>query len=173
MISFFKLWCENIIIGILISIIVEIICPERFLNYIKIIVGIFILYLIIVPFTKNFLLDIFENDIKDILVSSDKLIEDRNNNIDIYRNNKKIDNLNNIFIIGVESNIKNKLKQSGINNFNVKIHYDCNLDVITNVEIIKITNMNIDIKEEENIRNKMIDIIIKEINIEKELIIFK
>lgn len=172
MISFFKLWCENIIIGILISIIIELICPERFLSYIKIIVGIFLLYLIIVPFTKNVLLNLFEKDIKDVFVSSDKVLEESKNNVgDIYKNNKKINDLNNIFIVGVESNIKEKLKQNGISKFEVKVNYDNNLESITYVEIIKISNINIE--DDENIKNKITDIIIKEINIDKDLIIFK
>ena len=53
MVNFFRVWCENIIIGVVISIIIEMICPERNIKYIKIIIGFFILYLIIHPFISN------------------------------------------------------------------------------------------------------------------------
>ena len=93
MMLFFKSWCENIIIGVVVSMIIEMICPERFLKYIKIVVGIYILYLIIAPIIDKVNLETINGfvDDMDVYVSSDSLIEET---LDEWFNRVKNDVLN-------------------------------------------------------------------------------
>ena len=51
MIDFFKSWCEGIIVAVVISIIIESILPEgNNKKYVKVIVGIYIIFTILSPF---------------------------------------------------------------------------------------------------------------------------
>lgn len=51
MIDFFKVWCEGIIVAVVISIIIESILPEgNNKKYVKVVVGIYIIFTILSPF---------------------------------------------------------------------------------------------------------------------------
>ena len=89
MILIFKKWCENIIIGVVITVIIEMICPDRFLKYIRVVTGLFVFYLIIAPIIDNFILIDVTKYVDDIFVNSEGIIYDNNINNEIY-NIKKI-----------------------------------------------------------------------------------
>ena len=83
MILIFKKWCENIIIGVVITVIIEMICPDRFLKYIRVVTGIFVFYLIIAPIIDNFILIDVTKYVDDIFVNSEGIIYDNNINNEI------------------------------------------------------------------------------------------
>lgn len=169
MILFLKMWCENIIVGVVLTIIIEMISPNRFMKYIKVIIGIFIMYLVISPIVESISLFTLESFIKEIEVYSDKLLYD-----DRKIESRNTDDMNTIFIEGMKINIKNKIKEIG--------YTDCSVDIIFDENNVNIKNVIVDINEEndkeneiqiESKKDEIKDIILKEIDIDKNLIIFK
>lgn len=54
MIEFFRLWCEGIIVAVIVSIIIESILPEgNNKKYVKVIISIYIVFTILNPFLGN------------------------------------------------------------------------------------------------------------------------
>lgn len=162
MILFLKMWCENIIVGVVLTIIIEMISPNRFMKYIKVIIGIFIMYLIISPIVENMSLFTLESVLKEVEVYSDKLLYD-----DGKMESRNTDNMNNVFIEGMKINIKNKIRES--------VQIECMIDIVFDENDMNIKNVIVDINEDEieNKKEEIIDIILKEIDIDKNLIIFK
>lgn len=162
MILFLKMWCENIIVGVVLTIIIEMISPNRFMKYIKVIIGIFIMYLIISPIVENMSLFTLESVLKEVEVYSDKLLYD-----DGKMESRNTDNMNNVFIEGMKINIKNKIRES--------VQIECMIDIVFDENDMNIKNVIVDINEDEieNKKEEIIDIILREIDIDKNLIIFK
>lgn len=162
MILFLKMWCENIIVGVVLTIIIEMISPSRFMKYIKVIIGIFIMYLIISPIVENMSLFTLESVLREVEVYSDKLLYD-----DGKMESRNTDNMNNVFIEGMKINIKNKIRES--------VKTECMIDIVFDENDMNIKNVIVDINEDEieNKKEEIIDIILKEIDIDKNLIIFK
>lgn len=160
MILIFKRWCENIIIGVVITVIIEMICPERFLKYIRVVTGIFVFYLIIAPIIDDFILSDMTKYLDDVFVSSEEIICNNNINNDNY-NFKKI---NKTIIEGAEIKIKERIKKELGLNINIQIKYNVN-----DYEIIKlivrgdVKDLNYDL-----IKN----IILEEISIDDKLIVY-
>ena len=162
MILFLKMWCENIIVGVVLTIIIEMISPNRFMKYIKVIIGIFIMYLVISPIVENISLFILESVLEEIEVYSDKLLYN-----DGKIESRNTCDMNNIFIEGMKINIKNKIRES--------VQTECMIDIVFDENDMNIKNVIVDINEDEieNKKEEIIDIILKEIDIDKNLIIFK
>ena len=169
MILFLKMWCENIIVGVVLTIIIEMISPNRFMKYIKVIIGIFIMYLVISPIVENISLFTLESVLEEIEVYSDKLLYD-----DGKFKSRNTNDMNNIFIDGMKISIKNKIKEIG--------YKDCVVDIIFDENNLNIKSVIVDINEEndkendiqiESKKDEIKDIILKEIDIDKNLIIFK
>ena len=160
MILIFKKWCENIIIGVAITVIIEMICPDRFLKYIRVVTGIFVFYLIIAPIIDNFILIDVTKYVDDIFVNSEGIIYDNNINNEIY-NIKKI---NKTIIEGVEIKIKDRIKKELGLNINIQIKYNVN-DYEINKIIVSgdVKDLNYDL-----IKN----IILEEISIDDKLIVY-
>ena len=160
MILIFKKWCENIIIGVVITVIIEMICPDRFLKYIRVVTGIFVFYLIIAPIIDNFILIDVTKYVDDIFVNSEGIIYDNNINNEIY-NIKKI---NKTIIEGVEIKIKDRIKKELGLNINIQIKYNVN-DYEINKLIVSgdVKDLNYDL-----IKN----IILEEISIDDKLIVY-
>ena len=160
MILIFKKWCENIIIGVVITVIIEMICPDRFLKYIRVVTGIFVFYLIIAPIIDNFILIDVTKYVDDIFVNSEGIIYDNNINNEIY-NIKKI---NKTIIEGVEIKIKDRIKKELGLNINIQIKYNVN-DYEINKIIVSgdVKDLNYDL-----IKN----IILEEISIDDKLIVY-
>lgn len=160
MILIFKKWCENIIIGVVITVIIEMICPDRFLKYIRVVTGLFVFYLIIAPIIDNFILIDVTKYVDDIFVNSEGIICDNNINNEIY-NIKKI---NKTIIEGVEIKIKDRIKKELGLNINIQIKYNVN-DYEINKIIVSgdVKDLNYDL-----IKN----IILEEISIDDKLIVY-
>lgn len=114
MIVFIKSWCEGIIIAVILSIIIEMLMPEgNNKKYVKVVVGIYILFVIICPILEkintDYELETFF-DFDTIEVSA---------NVDINNNIKEI------YVDGIEETIKSELNQKGyfIKSVNVVVDY--------------------------------------------------
>lgn len=170
MILFFKSWCENIIVGVVISVIIEMICPERFLKYIKVVIGVYILYLIVAPLVDKLNIEVVSDflDEMDMYVNSNILIEE-NTNDKLINSNENYNKLNKTFIDGIEVTLKKKIKEElGINTY-IIIEYDKKTFEINKVKVGAAKGM--DIKKDTNI--KLINnIILNEIDIDENLIVY-
>ena len=160
MLLFFKLWCENIIVGVLISVIIEMICPERFLKYVKIIVGVFIMYLIISPIISKINYFIEKGNLDDIAVYSKELMEDCKINLNDNNLDNNVNIINKTFIDGVIINIREKVKEK----LNEAVEIDIEYDIEKN-EIIKI-KVSGNITDEKKIKN----IILEELDVNENII---
>ena len=149
MVNFFRVWCENIIIGVVISIIIEMICPERNIKYIKIIIGFFILYLIIHPFISN-IDEIKKIDFKKEIetLSSSFTLDDNNQNDSKYKFNNNVksinESINKTIINEVKENIYEKLISNNIECRDVIIEYDEVINEFTKVDINLVNKKDID-----------------------------
>ena len=55
MIVFLKSWCEGIIVAVILSILIESILPEgNHKKYVKVVIGIYVLFMILNPFLEKF-----------------------------------------------------------------------------------------------------------------------
>lgn len=117
-----KMWCEGLIIAILISVIIEIILPEgNNKKYAKVIIGIYILYVIVSP-----VLELFDGKV-DFEFFSDCKTQETYTNVD----NK----IKDIYILGIEENIKNELLNMGLDVENVQVIVDSEYENIEKVII--------------------------------------
>ncbi len=118
-----KEWCEGLIVVIIISIIIEMLIPEgNNKKYAKVIIGIYILYVII-------------NPILDLL--DDKINIDSIFNVSIEETYVDMDtNIKDIYILGIEDSIKNELIERGLDIKDVKIQLDSNYETINHVDIV-------------------------------------
>ena len=129
MIEFIKSWCEGIIVAVVISIIIEMLLPEgNNKKYIKVIIGIYILFVIIGPILGKINIEYnFKNFIKydEITVS---------NNFD--------NNIKDVYIDGIEENIKLELENVGYFVENVIVKVDNKYENIEKIEITLLSNNN-------------------------------
>ena len=117
-----KLWCESLIIAILVSVIIEIIIPEGSnKKYAKVIIGVYILYLILNPVFE------FINEEPKIDFFSEYKYEEVNSNFD--------NNIKDIYILGIEENIKEELIDMGIEINDVQVTVDSNYENINKIMI--------------------------------------
>lgn len=143
-------WASGIIIAVIIATIIEMILPEgSSKKYIKVVIGVYILFTIISPVVSKF-------TGKSIAVSD---IIDLNQYISDFKEKEKIQNLlqedssaniRDIYIGNLKSDIQNKLKIKGYNT--TKIELDVGYD--DNYTLNKISLTVTKIKEKENSENK-------------------
>ena len=161
MIDFLSNWAQGIIVAVIIATIIEMILPNgSSKKYVKVVVGIYILFTIISPIITKFSSNNFNiNDILDTksyeeqMAKSDedisKKIEENNNRTikDIYQSN-------------LESDIKAKLKDKGYEVLNtyIQIRDDENYT-------IEFISLSLDKKETEE-SNQVRNIEIEEVNIQ-------
>lgn len=135
MLKFMKSWCEGIIIAVFISIIIEMLVPEgNNKKYIKVVSGIFIIFVILNPILENINMEMdidFQNvfQLETIETSSD------------FNNNMK-----DVYIIGIEDTIKNEISEKGYVVDSVKVMVDSNYENIEKIEIVLCKSNNISIE---------------------------
>lgn len=162
-------WCEGIIIAIIISVIIEMLIPDnKSKKYIKVIIGIYILFVSLTPILEilNYDFD-FSNFFKldTIAVSS---------NVD--------DKIKNVYVLGIEEKIREDIEGLGYSVENLQVIVDSNYEKIEEVyvkingkldgNIIRIEN--ITVGEKDNKKNKYSDIVsllINEYFVEEEKIV--
>ena len=114
MIDFFSKWAEQVIIAIVIGSIIEMILPNNNTrNYIKMVIGIYILFTIIYPAINN------KNKLSVDNIDVDSFIGDnynQNGEKNVEVNQESMDErLQNLYIDELENNIKSKVQQEGYN----------------------------------------------------------
>lgn len=167
--DFINSWMQGIIFSVLIATILEMILPKgNNKKYIKMIIGIFIVYNIISPvilkFTGNSI-DIGKITDFDKILSQKKKYEMNLNDIDKQYNN----NIEEVYILNLKKDIKSKIEEKGYMVNTIKIE----LDNTQNYEVNKLTltihkkenkeeynddNKNNNINKIEKIENVNIDI---------------
>lgn len=152
MINWIKLWVEQIIIAVIISIIVEMILPEGNKKYIKMVLGLYILFVMIGPVISK-------------ATNSDEILDfdyKRFFSKDVYStsNTEKFEDTNNklieqTYIEKIKSDIETKIEKMGysVDNINISIignKSSENYGQISNLEI-KISKL----KEDKTSTNKI------------------
>lgn len=122
MIKFIKSWCEGIIVAVIISIIIEMIVPDgNNKKYIKVVVGIYMIFVILNPILEKLNFDcdinnIFEMEFIEVSADLDNNIKD-------------------VYVDGIEDTIKNDLIEKGYYVYEVKIDVDNNYENIKKIQI--------------------------------------
>lgn len=124
MIGIIRNWCEGIIIAIIISLIIELLIPEgNNKKYVKVVIGIYIVFVVINPLLK--FLD-YNFDFYEIF------------DIQTQETHSEIDsNIKDIYITGIEENIKKEIEDLGYIVNNVEVDVDNNYENIEKI-ILKI-----------------------------------
>ena len=118
-----KQWCEGIIVAVIICIIIESLVPEgNNKKYIKVVVGIYIIYVTLIPIFN--LLD-YELNIEKIFSSFEyeEVSTDLGNDI------------KDVYVLGIEENIKDEVKQFGYEVEYVNVYVDSNYENIEKIEL--------------------------------------
>lgn len=160
MIEFLVSWAEQLIIALMIIIMIEMIIPNSsYRKYIKIVLGIFILYIIFNPLIKNKLTNIDINKHISNQIKSSNISQVSATGIDY---DKQIESA---YKEKFKENITNNLMEKGyeIKNIDLDIKYE-NENVITNKLKLKISSQ----KPSSNIEIKKVEISEKEESISTE-----
>lgn len=115
-------WCEGIIVAVVISIIIEMIIPEgKNKKYIKVIIGVYIMFVSLSP-----LLEFLHYDFNFSEIENSFTIE-TSQDID--------DNIKDVYISGIEENLKTEIEELGYEVENIKIYTDINYERIEKIEL--------------------------------------
>lgn len=159
MVAFFSSWAQGIIVAVIVATIVELLLPNgSSKKYVKVVVGIYILFSIIAPVVNKFA----NQDINAEIFTLDKYekkMEDGNNKIlqKIEANNSRT--VKDIYVANLEADLKAKLKDKGYEVISTYIK-------AKDDENYTIENISITVKKNENKENKN-EISIGEITISK------
>lgn len=152
MIFFLRKWCEGILFSVILSIIIEALLPEgNNKKYVKVVIGIYIIFTIFSPFFNKQNINL---EFSNLLPS--KTIETAN--IDTS-------NIKNLYANGIETTMKNNLEEElGYKIASLNIDFDLNYENIKKITIKiqkegieKIEEVNIN-KEQENTNDNYQDI---------------
>ena len=113
MVEFFSSWAQGIIVAVIVATIVELLLPNgSSKKYVKVVVGIYILFSIIAPVVNKFANQDINTEIFN-LDKYEKKMEDSNNKIlqKIEANNSRT--VKDIYVANLEADIKAKLKDKG------------------------------------------------------------
>ena len=118
-----KQWCEGIIIAIVICIIIEILIPDtKNKKYVKVIIGIYIMFV-----SLSTILEILNCDINF----------DKNfiNNTVPTSSNIYNEKMKDVYVLGIKDKIKNDIEELGYNVANVEITVDSNYEKIDSINL--------------------------------------
>ncbi len=131
MIGIVKGWCEGIIVAIIISVIIELLIPEgNNKKYVKVVIGIYIIFVTVNPILKLIDYDfnfenIFNLETEEVSVNLDTDIKD-------------------VYIVGIEETIKRQIEELGYSVDFVNVQVDKNYENINSIEIsVKEKNENV------------------------------
>lgn len=135
MIEFLKNWCEEIIVAVIISIIIESILPEgNHKKYVKVVIGIYIIFTILNPILGKINTNIeFENSINLPTIETFSI---------------NTNNIQEVYAKGLEQTLKTNIEELGYIVKNVSIIFDYNYE---NIEQINLTIENNNIAEIEKV----------------------
>jgi stage III sporulation protein AF len=166
MIEWISNWAGSIIVAVVIGTIIEMILPEgNSKKYIKMVIGVYILFTIVSPVINSFT----GNKIKlSDELDLDTYIEESKDNINTHNtfesNNEK--NIMDIYISGLEDDLKAKLKSKGyiVNSINIDVS-DNESYTIDSIDLILEKDKKEDNNEVTNDDNKNSDDTSKDVNI--------
>lgn len=166
MIEWLNEWAQGIIVAVIIATIIELILPKgNSKKYVKVIIGMYILFTIISPVISKVKGN--ELNVNEILDTKkfEKELEKSNSKISEKLESNNSRSIKDIYVSNLTTDIKNKLKEKGYNvvssSINVKDDKNYTIEEI-NLDVNKIENEQADNQENEQEVNK-----IESINIEK------
>ncbi|MBR3614939.1 MAG: stage III sporulation protein AF [Clostridia bacterium] len=119
-----KKWCEGIIVAVILCIIIECLIPNgNNKKYIKVVIGIYIMYVILNPILNLFE---YEIDLQNIFKTENNF-EEVSNNLD--------NQIKDVYILGIEENIKSEITNLGYEVSNIKIFVDISYQNIEKIEL--------------------------------------
>ena len=123
MILFFKSWCEGIIVAIIISIIIESIVPEgNMKKYVKVVIGIYVVFTILNPILGKI----------DMEIDLNKFA----NYSSIQTSTPNIENIKELYTNGINETLKNNIEDEfGYCVSNIQISYDENYENIESISL--------------------------------------
>lgn len=124
MIEFFKSWCEGIIVAVIISIIIESILPEgNTKKYVKVVIGIYIIFTILNPFLGK-----LDTNIE---------FSDNFNLATVETSSINTENIKKLYAEGIKETLKENIKEEfGYIVTNVEINYDETYENIESIALI-------------------------------------
>lgn len=123
MIEIIRKWCEGIIVAIIVSLIIELLIPEgNNKKYVKVVIGIYIIFVLINPLLKFLKYDFNFFDMIDVNTQETSLVID--------------DNIKDIYVVGIENSIKREIEELGYIVDSVKIIVNSDYEDIENVNLI-------------------------------------
>ncbi len=147
-----KNWCEEIIVVIILSIIIESLIPKgNNKKYIKVIMGIYMMYVTINPILN--LLN-YDFNIEENYVSKFKTEE-------VYVD---LDNIKDVYIDGIEEGLKNEITNMGYEVLFINIVFDKKYENIKKIELEINSNQDYEMLKQYICKNYLVD---------KDNIIFK
>lgn len=120
MINFLSVWAEQLIVSIVVGSIIEMILPNnKNKKYIKIVIGIYILFTIISPLVnKKDMFEIDSFDIEEYVTTNTEGSIQLNENVNQTSMDERLQEL---YVQELENNIKAKVKQEGYNAITCKV----------------------------------------------------
>lgn len=143
MIDWVSNWANAIIVAVIIGTIIEMILPEgNSKKYIKVVIGIYVLFTIVSPVITRFMgTDIEVSDTLDLDKYVDEVKETSKMQNTIQHNNEN--NIMDIYLEGIQNDIKEKIESKGYRTSNVKVE-------IANDESYNILSIDIDVNKIDN-----------------------
>ena len=175
MIEWISNWAGGIIVAVVIGTIIEMILPEgNSKKYIKMVIGVYILFTIVSPVITKFTGNSMQvSDVLDI----DQYIEKAKNSVEVHNtlveNNEQ--NIREMYISGIEDDMKAKLKAKGylVKNIELGISNDDTYTINTirlEIEKVKDEEVNNEIDDDNSKDNKNIEKVekIEKVNIDSD-----
>jgi len=159
MISWISSWAQGIIIAVIIGAIIEMILPEgNSKKYVKIVIGVYVLFTIISPVISKITGKTIQ--VSDIL-ELNKYIEETENNSKLYvtLDEDNSNNIKDIYESSLRNDIKAKVAAKGYNAKNIKLEIEDDEEyTLKKIDIEIYKNMEKDKKDIETIQNVDINI---------------
>lgn len=122
MVDWFNTWSKGIVVSVIIATLIEMVLPEnKNKKYVKMVIGIFVMYTIITPIIKS----VANFDVDKSSINFNSVIE-TSSNADIKNNIYMDDSVKKIYAKEIQNDIKTKLESKGYITgcINVKISND-------------------------------------------------
>lgn len=159
MISWISSWAQGIIMAVIIGAIIEMILPEgNSKKYVKIVIGVYVLFTIISPVISKITGKTIQ--VSDIL-ELNKYIEETENNSKLYvtLDEDNSNNIKDIYESSLRNDIKAKVAAKGYNAKNIKLEIEDDEEyTLKKIDIEICRNMEKDKKDIETIQNVDINI---------------
>lgn len=159
MISWISSWAQGIIMAVIIGAIIEMILPEgNSKKYVKIVIGVYVLFTIISPVISKITGKTIQ--VSDIL-ELNKYIEETENNSKLYvtLDEDNSNNIKDIYESSLRNDIKAKVAAKGYNAKNIKLEIEDDEEyTLKKIDIEIYQNMEKDKKDIETIQNVDINI---------------